>query len=77
MGMEIDDPIQSQQNFVALRELSKRINDPAAQADDQWVRQTRMRMEGIVGKIILTAIGLSVVGAAQTMWAGFKGLVAK
>jgi len=35
MGMEIDDPIQSQQNFAALRELSKRINDPAAQVDDQ------------------------------------------
>jgi len=75
MGMEIDDPIQSQQNFVALREQSKKITDPEAQADEQWVRQTRKRMEGVLGKIILTVVGLSAIGAAQAMWTGFKTYV--
>lgn len=77
MGLEIDDPIQSQQNFVALREISKRVNDPASKADDQWVRQTRLRMEGAVGKVILTVLGLGVVGAIQAMWTGFKTFVGK
>lgn len=74
MGLEIDDPIQSQQDFVALRAIAKRIDDPECQADDQWVRNTRRLMTGIFGKAILTAVGLAVVGAAHTIWLGITAL---
>jgi len=53
--------------------------DPAkpfdAQKDMMWVRSTRERCEGTIGKAVLTVIGLLVVGAVTAFWAGFKALV--
>lgn len=50
--------------------------DPAkpfeAQADMLWVRATRERCEGAVGKAAITAIGLLVAGAFGSFWVGFK-----
>lgn len=77
MGMDIDNPINSQRDFAILREVAKRSSDPEDQADQVWVRQTRERMEGIFGKAVLTAIGLAVVGAAHTLWEGALSVIGK
>lgn len=77
MGLDLDKPIESQQNFAVLRELSVKVTDPENRADALWVRQTRVRMDGIFGKAILTAVGLAVVGAAHTLWTGFTSLIGK
>ena len=45
-----------------------------AQKDQMWVRASRERCEGAVGKSILTAIGLLVIWTVATFWAGFKSL---
>lgn len=75
MGLELEDPLQSQQNFVVLRELVKRAEDPETDADAQWVRKTRMRMDGMFGKALLTIIGLALVGAANTLWLGIRATI--
>ena len=43
-----------------------------AQADMLWVRATRERCEGAIGKATITIIGLIVAGAATAFWVGFK-----
>lgn len=46
-----------------------------AQQDMQWVRSTRKMHQGIVGKIVMTAIGAGVLSFMSSAWAGFKTLV--
>jgi hypothetical protein len=51
-------------------------DDPfEAQQDLQWVRKTRKRAEGIHGKAIMTAIVISVGGAAEALWSGIKAVM--
>ena len=51
-------------------------DDPLrAQRNMQWLDKTRERYEGIHGKVIITAIGIAVAGAAQAAWAGFKTIL--
>lgn len=77
MGLDLEDPIKSQRNFALLRDLSEKAGDEDFQADLLWVRKTRTRMEGVVGKALLTAVALAVVGAAHTIWAGLQGFLHK
>lgn len=49
----------------------------AAQRDFAWVRATRERSEGLWGKIILSLVGIGVVGATSAFWIGFQNLVGK
>lgn len=46
-----------------------------AQKDAQWIRATRERCEGTVGKAILTIVGLLVLGGCTALWAGFKAML--
>ena len=46
-----------------------------AQRNMQWLDRTRERYEGYHGKVIITAIGVAVLGAMQAAWAGFKTLL--
>lgn len=73
MGMEPDKPIEMQTTFALLREL---IAEPSFRADLTWTRRTRLRMEGFVGKALITAVGCGVLAGAQLLWAGAKTVVA-
>lgn len=46
-----------------------------AQKDMMWLRSTRERCEGTIGKALLTLIGLIVVGAVAVFWSGFKSFL--
>lgn len=46
-----------------------------AQKDAQWIRATRERCEGTVGKAVLTIVGLLVLGGCTALWAGFKAML--
>lgn len=72
MGLDPKDPITAQRDFGVLRYFAERMHDEQAQADRSWTRKTRLRMEGIVGKAILTAVAVSVIGAAHALWNGIK-----
>lgn len=72
MGLDPDQPLEMQRAFVLLRET---VGDPEFRADQGWTRRTRRRMEGVVGKAIMTVVALAVVSAGQTMWAGLQALL--
>jgi hypothetical protein len=46
------------------------------QRDMQFLRRSRERSEGIPGKVLMTVIGLALMGAANTLWVGLKSLLA-
>jgi hypothetical protein len=73
MGLDPAEPLVSQAIFAKLREMAQ---DEELPADFDWTRRTRTRMEGMLGKALLTAVALAVVGAAHTAWAGVKALLA-
>lgn len=77
MGMDPCNPIESQQTFAALRRIAARMDDEDQLADDEWVRRMRERSEGLIGKAMLTAVGLAVIGAAHTMWEGVTSMLGK
>jgi hypothetical protein len=72
LGLDPDDPINAQKNFVFLRNLAAAGEDPEAQADAQWLRRTRKRAEGIVGKAFTTAVGVTVLHVIYLNVSGLK-----
>lgn len=48
-------------------------NPQGAQADAAWTRRMRGYAEGAIGKMLLTAVGLSTLGALSAIWSGVKG----
>jgi hypothetical protein len=75
MGLDPTDPIGTQGVFSALRDIAKEHATEESKADRSWTRTTRLRSEGIIGKALLTAIGIAVWGAAQSTWAGLSALL--
>jgi hypothetical protein len=73
IGLDPKNPIESQACFVRLREM---VADPESRTDMDWTRRTRRRTEGIIGKAILTAVALGVVGGCKAAWAFFVSAVA-
>jgi hypothetical protein len=69
MGLDPSQPLVSQQSFAVLRQIAV---DEAARADFIWLRRTRLRAEGIVGKALAGAVGVGVLGAAHAFWTGIK-----
>src|ERR1041385_3812132 len=72
MGLDANDPISAQRDFSFLRDMVSRSHDNDFSADLNWVRRTRQRSEGIFGKIIVTAIAVSLAGALHSTWIGFQ-----
>lgn len=75
MGLNMSDPIQAQEDFSILRQVGKILHDPEIREDLAWLRRARTRSDGIIGKILLTAIGISVAGAMHIVWDGLKSLL--
>jgi hypothetical protein len=69
MGLDPSQPLVSQESFAVLRQLA---GDEGARADFAWLRRTRLRAEGIVGKALVSAVGIGVVGAGHALWTGIK-----
>src|ERR1700742_798657 len=60
MGLDPSEPLKAQRDFNFLRDL---VHDDELTADMNWLRRSRVRSEGIIGKVITTAFGLAVIGA--------------
>lgn len=77
MGLDPEQPIKAQRDFALMRDLTNRLRDRETAADLQWVRRTRLRSEGMIGKILTTAIGVAVVGALHTFWTALQSAIGK
>lgn len=75
IGLDTNDPISAQRDFALLRDMSSWAQDEERQKDRSWVRRMRGYSEGMVGKALVTAVALSVVGAAHAMWAGITAML--
>jgi hypothetical protein len=65
MGLDPSEPLKAQRDFNFLGDL---VHDDELAADMSWLRRSRQRSEGIVGKAITTAVGLAVLGALHAIW---------
>ena len=74
MGLDPEEPLKAQRDFNFLRDL---VHDKELDADMQWLRRSRQRSEGLIGKAMATAIGLAVVGAVGFLWDGFRMFLKK
>lgn len=77
MGLDPKDPIGSQEDFALMRYMGDKMRDAEYKEDMNWVRRSRKRSEGIVGKILATALGLAVLGGAHAMWTGVQTILGK
>jgi hypothetical protein len=75
MGLDPSDPIKAQQDFSIMRYVGDKVREDEFKEDLAWVRRARKRSDGIIGKVLLTAVGLGVVGALHALWQGIKTFV--
>jgi hypothetical protein len=75
MGMDPDDPLGTQSDFGALRDVAGKMKDDAFHEDLRWLRTTRTRAQGIHGKAISAAVVVAVGGGLDALWTGLKALV--
>lgn len=74
MGLDPSDPIKAQEDFGIMRYVGEKIRDPDMKEDLAWVRRSRRRSDGMLGKAVATAVGLSVVGAMHALWMGLSSI---
>lgn len=72
MGLDPDDPIGTQENFVALRKMTAKIQDKEFIADLDFGHRTRVRAEGAFGKVLSGVLVVAVLGGVHAMWEGLK-----
>lgn len=75
LGINHSNPLETQRDMAALRELRELISDKDFQADLMHLRKWRTAMDGVQSKGVLTVVGLVVTGAAAALWVGFKAAV--
>jgi hypothetical protein len=74
MGLDPSAPLKAQRDFSFLRDL---VHDNELEADMNWLRRRRKQSEGITGKVILTAVGLAVIGAINAIWEYARAVLTK
>ena len=72
MGLNTKDPIRSQEDFAIMRYVGEKVRDPQFKDDLAWLRRSRLRGEGMIGKALITVVGLSVAGAVNAIWNGIR-----
>lgn len=75
MGVDPDDPISTQRDIAALRELRELVDDKDWQADMLHLRKWRKTMDSVQTKGVMTIVGMVVAGIFAGTWLGFKGLI--
>lgn len=77
LGVIVDNPIRTQQDMVALRELGKQLRDPEYQADQLHLRKWRTAMDAATKMSFRTVISVLIVGGLGALWLGIKMLIHK
>lgn len=72
LGIDHANPLETQQDMAALRELRELVHDEEFRQDLAYVRSWRLAMCTIQSKGILTIVGLIVAGLCAAVWAGVR-----
>lgn len=62
LGIDTENPLEAQRDFVLLRELAKLASDAEFRKDIEQIRLWRTRADGIVNKSIMTLVALIIGG---------------
>lgn len=77
LGIDVDNPIDTQRDMATLREVSAVVQDAEFQRDLAHLRKWRKTMDSIQSKGFLTVVALGVTAIATATWIGAKQLVGK
>ena len=72
LGVDIENPLETQQDMAALRELRELVRDEEFQKDLAYIRSWRLAMSKIQNKGILTLVGVIIAGLCAVVWAGLR-----
>jgi hypothetical protein len=72
LGIDVDDPIQAQQDFAVLREVGQLVRDPEFRKDIEHTRTWRLSLAAIKVHSAKAAITIIVGGVLGALWIGFK-----
>lgn len=71
IGIDVDEPLEAQKDFVVLREVGKLVMDAEFRKDLESARAWRLAVEQIKKKGLATAVGIVVTGLLGLLWIGF------
>lgn len=72
LGIDQENPLETQQDMAALRELRELVHDEEFRKDLAYVRTWRLSMGKIQSRGILTVVGIVIAGICAAVWAGMK-----
>lgn len=73
LGIDADNPLHAQRDFVVLREIGALVMDAEFRKDMEHVRAWRLSVNEVKSKGVITLVGLIVTGVVGLVVAGFKG----
>ncbi len=72
LGVDTENPLETQRDMAALRELRELVRDEDFQKDMAYLRAWRLAMSKIQNKGLLTLIGIIIAGLCAAVWAGLR-----
>lgn len=72
LGIDADNPLDAQRDFLMLREVTKVVCDPEVRRDLDHLRLWRTRTEQIKTNGTLTVVGLMISGFLAATWIGIQ-----
>lgn len=72
LGINVKDPLKSQQTMANIRSMSEMVDDPEFRADQLHLRQWRKSMESASKVTIKTAMGMVVTGVVGAVLVGVQ-----
>lgn len=75
MGLDVNDPIEAQKDFIALRELRKLFSSEDVQKDFTHIRTWRLRMETVEKHSLIAFVSAGVLVLIGVVWTGLKSKI--
>jgi hypothetical protein len=75
LGIDAENPIEAQRDFLMLREVTKVVCDPEVRRDLDHLRLWRTRTEQIKANGTFTVFGLLISGFLAATWIGIQRLL--
>lgn len=74
LGIDADNPLETQRDMAALRELRELVHDEEFRKDLAYIRSWRLAMNKMQNKGLLTVVAVIVAGICAAVWAGVRTL---
>jgi hypothetical protein len=74
LGIDQDNPLETQRDMAALRELRELVRDEEFQKDLAYLRAWRLAMSHMQNKGLLTLVGIIMAGIVAAVIAGVRSL---